>query len=350
MINMANIMDQNQAPNAAANVAAAKLAETKRAAGRKEKIEAYDYALNLLSSVNSQEDMVLAKKILQAKYPDTSDGIEAMLPKYDPQAVKLIRRSLRTETQKLKLEQQENELKGFGPGTQIYKGGQKMEQVPFAPQKDNFEVFANADGDEIYVKEGGKIPKGYNKVRGTGTTVNVNTGNTGLTKASTTAVQKDVMEGIKNVESFQETRKLFKPEYLTLFGKGEKMTAQVADKLGISTEEQKKLIRDRSAWFRQAKADFIAYRKWATGVAGGEKELKEIATSFPDPVKNSPTEYQANLDNIEETTERVLRLNKDFLKVGTKAREEAAKGDGEPVPVKKKILKYDKQGNRIVEE
>ena len=51
-------------------------------------------------------------------------------------------------------------------------------------------------------------------------------------------------------------------------------------------------------------------------MAGGPQELAEIATSFPDPVKNSPTEYSANLDNIEEITKRVLMLNADFLRSG----------------------------------
>ena len=97
--------------------------------------------------------------------------------------------------------------------------------------------------------------------------------------------------------------------------------ATAADKDGLSTAGQKGLIKERAAWFRQAEADFIAYRKWATGVAGGEKEMAEIATSFPDPVKNSPTEYRANLDSIEETTKRVLQLNTEFLNSGIDIRQ-----------------------------
>ena len=152
-----------------------------------------------------------------------------------------------------------------------------------------------------------------------GPLVTINTGD--LTKPSQTKLEKDIMEGLRNVNSFRETGKLFKPEYLTYWGKGEKFIATAADKAGISTAGQKGLIKERAAWFRQAKADFIAYRKWATGVAGGEKEMAEIATSFPDPVKNSPTEYQANLTSIEETTKRVLQLNAEFLSSGIDVRQ-----------------------------
>lgn len=144
-----------------------------------------------------------------------------------------------------------------------------------------------------------------------------------------------------------------------MFGKGQKIIAEAADKAGIPTKGQKRLIRERSKWFRQAKADFIAYRKWATGVAGGEKELTEIATSFPDPVKNSPTQYEANLDSIEETTKKVLMLNKDFLRSGIDLDQplrkilEQARAVGIPTPTSSSgaegnvIIHFDAQGNRI---
>lgn len=333
-------LQQNEAKNAAASNAAIveilKLKQKQAEAQKKDKIEAYEYALNLLSSVNSDDDMTIAKKILKAKYPETAGGIDQMMPGYDPRSVKLLRNSLRNETQKLKLEAEQTELKGFGPGTQVYRGGKKEEQVPFAPTKPDFEVFSGPDGNQVYVRKGDAVPEGFTKVQGKGTEVTVNTGN--MTTATKSKLQQDIIEGKQNIESFKKTRDLFKTEYLTMFGKGERMLASVADKAGVSTEGQKKLIRDRSKWFRQAKADFIAFRKWATGVAGGEKELAEIATAFPDPVKNSPEEYKANLDNIEETTRRVLELNRDFLNSGM---EEAAESPAVT------IIKYDEKGNRI---
>jgi hypothetical protein len=143
-----------------------------------------------------------------------------------------------------------------------------------------------------------------------------------------------------------------------MFGKGQKIIAEAADKAGIPTRGQKRLIRERSKWFRQAKADFLAYRRWATGVAGGEKELKEIATSYPDPVKNSPTQYMANLNGIEETTKKILMLNVDFLNSGIDLNQplekilEQTKRIGISVPTSaggggNVIIRFDAQGNRI---
>ena len=323
----------------------AKFQEEKRVTARKEKIEAYDYALNLLASVNGPEDLAIAKKILQAKFPGTEDGINKMLPEYSPRTVKMIKQSLLTETQRMKEEDRKEKLEGFSPGTRIFKGGERLEDVPF---KKDFELFQDKEGNQFYIKKGGGIPQGATKVKASpGTQVNINTAE--LSKTTKTGLEKDVIKGIQNIKSFQETRKAFKPEYLTLFGKGERTVAKLMDKAGVSTEDQKQLIRDRAKWFLRAKNDFIAYRKWATGVAGGEKELKEIATAFPDPVNNSPEEYEANLDALEDTTRRILELNSDILDSGINLDDHFGFDRGRKPEVKAtpRVIRYDAKGNRI---
>jgi hypothetical protein len=338
-----------------------------KAVQRKNSIEANDFALNLLTGVNSAEDLDIAKRQFNARYPEHAGAVGQLLPSYKPEAIEMIRNSLRTETQRLKEEGEEwerkNKISGFGAGSALYRGGKPLEQVPFAPTKPpapKFEVFQNNTGDQVYVKKGDKIPEGYSKVIAKGTQVTIQTGDLG--KTTKTGLEQDIIMGIQNIQSFQRTRELFKPEYLTMFGKGQKLIAEVADKAGIPTKGQKKLIRERSRWFRQAKADFIAYRKWATGVAGGEKELKEIATAYADPVKNSPTQYLANLNGIEETTKRILMTNVAFLRSGIDIDQplekvlEQARRIGVPSPpgtlpaVSKTegiVIRFDAQGNRI---
>lgn len=316
----ATIMSSGRPSAGGGNAAAVRMEELKykkKSDERKQMIDVNDYALNLLTGVNSEEDLQIAKGQFIARYPEAKGLIDQQLPSYSPRAIEIIRNSLRTETQRFKSEEKEGELKGFGAGTQVYKGGEpKGEQVPFAPPKPSYDVFEEGiGGNQMYIKHGDEIPEGYRKLKGT-SGVTIQTGQQGLGKTTKTMLEKNIIEGTKNIQSFRETGKLFKREYLTVFGKGNRMAAGAADKLGLSTKSQKTLIRERSKWFRQAKADFIAFRKWATGVAGGEKEMAEIATAFPDPVKNSPEQYLANLDNIEETTKRVLMLNVDFLRSG----------------------------------
>ena len=340
-----------------------------KAIQRKNSLEANGFALNLLSGVNSAEDLDIAKRQFNARYPQFEGMTEKILSDYNPQKIEMVRSSLRTEAQRLKEEdlewERENKITGFGAGSMLYKGREQIGQVPFAPTKPpapKFEVFQNETGDQIYIKKGDKIPEGYSKVMTKGTQVTIQTGNLG--KTTKTGLEQDIIMGVQNIQSFKRTRKLFKPEYLTMFGKGEKLIAEAADKAGISTRGQKRLIRERSKWFRQAKADFIAYRKWATGVAGGEKELKEIATAYADPVKNSPTQYLANLNGIEETTKRILMTNVAFLRSGIDIDQplekvlEQARRIGVPSPpgtstsptidkTEGIVIRFDAQGNRI---
>lgn len=322
MLNKAMLfMQMQKAHEGDRNAAAKELARSELAAKKQKWTEAKDineYALNVLSAVSSPEDLDRAKGIFKARYPEKGGLVDQMIPSYTPAGVRLVQDILRTESEELAREkfkwEKTEKLQGFGPGTDIYQGGKKKTSV--APKTD-YDVFTDKGGQQYYQKKGDKVPKGAAKLQTSGVSQTVNVDTKGSpTKAMKTQLQKDINSGMKNIASYVKTKELFKPEYLTLFGKGEKTVARGMDKLGISTEDQKTLITERQDWFRRAKADFIAYRKWATGVAGGEKELKEIATSFPDPVENSPTEYQANLDSIEETTKEVLQLNRDFLESG----------------------------------
>ena len=276
------------------------------------------FALNLLSGVNSEDSLTQAKTIFKSRFPD-EDGasIDQMLPAYDPERIRLVRNALLTPEQRFGAQV-------VAPGASVFRQRDvALEEgpvapaatVPTKPPAPKFELF-ELDGNQFWVEEGKDVPEGAKRVeKPTARGVTIQTGPQ-VGKTTRTKLEGDIIEGVRNIQSFGETRKLFKPEYLTWWGRGKKTLAENMDKAGISTEDQKKLITERNKWFRQAKADFIAYRKWATGVAGGEKELAEIATSFPDPVKNSPTQYMANLDNIEETTKRVLMLNAEFLRSG----------------------------------
>jgi len=336
-----------------------KIQEEQKAVERTNSIESNSFALNLLAGVNSPEDLDVAKSLFLSRYPQQGEMVGKLLPTYDPQLVNMIRNSLRTETQRMKKEEEDSKITAYSAGSSLYQGGKALGQVPFSPEKSpapQFEVFENPGGDQVYVEKGKTIPEGYTKVQAKGTQVTIQTGDLG--KTTKAKLEQDIIEGTQNIQSFKETRKLFKPEYLTIFGKSGKLLAETADKIGISTKGQRVLIRERSKWFRQAKADFIGYRKWATGVAGGEKELKEIATSFPDPVNNSPTQYKANLGSIEETTKRVLMLNTDFLRSGIDINQsldkvlEQAKRVGIQDPSggtgnNDVIIRFDAQGNRV---
>lgn len=354
------------ARRATQNAAALKYEELqfkKGQADQKQKQDKVNFIDKIFSGVTTEEQFHKAGELALAKYPEEAQSFDALFPRgYDQEKLNLFKRALQTTAQSLEQES----IRTAAPGSALFTrgGGLTGESVPATPKAGAFEIFEGPDKNQVWIEKGKAIPKGFRKVKGGGPNININTGQ--VAKTTKAKLEGDVIEATRNIQSFQETRDKFKPEYLTLFGKGKKITAKAMDVAGVSTEGQKGLIKERQDWFRSAKADFIAYRKWATGVAGGEKELKEIATSFPDPVKNSPTEYEANLDSIEETTKRVLSLNKEFLRSGIDLNQpldailNQAKSAGVATPPgttpstgagtgtnSNITLRFDKQGNQI---
>lgn len=330
---------------------------------RNQEIQANEYAVNLLSGVNSEEDLQIAKRMYASRYPEYAGQVDKLLPTYDPNRVDFIRESLKTATTKLreqeltldqdKLAESENKMRGFAPGTEIYQHGKLVHRVP-SKTTPQYDIFKGPEGNQVYITRGSKIPQGYSKVGGRGITIQTGVGSVG--KSTRTQLEKSIIEGVKSIQSFKATRSNFDPKYLQWRGKAQNEVASLMDKAGISTTEQRKFLKKRAKWFRRAKADFIAYRKWATGVAGGPQELKEIATSFPDPVSNSPSQYTANLNSVEETTKQVLMLNRDFLDSGIDLNQPLTgiiskmknKGLNVPVPPSTgSVIRFDKDGNLI---
>ena len=131
------------------------------------------------------------------------------------------------------------------------------------------------------------------------TTVNLGA----LGKTTINSLEKDIIAletaelGLKIVEDF------FEPEFLEFLGKGKAAAQRFANKLGLSTSTE--FLERRAKWFAQAKEGFLAYRKWITGVAGGEKEFQEIAKAVPDPERDAPAEFIAKLEQLQEWKETV---------------------------------------------
>ena len=129
---------------------------------------------------------------------------------------------------------------------------------------------------------------------------------------------KDVEVNIANLESILDQ---FRPEFTeTPFKIGQKITAlrEKAGKfdplkpfLGPVTEEQKAVLGAFSAWRRDASREFVVFKKWATGVAAGQKEMSEqIEQAFASPLKDSATQFKSKI----ESAIRVRRRTRDILR------------------------------------
>ena len=94
-------------------------------------IETKGFALNVLSGVNSPEDLEIARRQFNAQYPEYTDMTDRIMSDYSPRKVEMIRNSLRTETQRLKSE----EIKGFAAGSALYQGEKKWDKCPLPPAR-----------------------------------------------------------------------------------------------------------------------------------------------------------------------------------------------------------------------
>ena len=60
-----------------------------KAVQRKNSLEANDFALNLLTGVNSDEDLEIAKTQFSARYPEHAGAVGQLLPSYDPKTIEM---------------------------------------------------------------------------------------------------------------------------------------------------------------------------------------------------------------------------------------------------------------------
>jgi len=118
-------------------------------------------------------------------------------------------------------------------------------------------------------------------------------------KSTIAKMEQAVLDSRKSVLGLDIIDKTFKPEYTeypfqlqaTLTRTIEKFGKKLPTKSGglLLTGKQ---LGDYAAWVRQAEEAFLTFRKWATGVAGGEREMAAIREAFATKDK-SATEFKA---------------------------------------------------------
>ena len=172
-------------------------------------------------------------------------------------------------------------------------------------QKSGFEIKTNADGS-VTVTQGDGI-KG------------------GLTKTVKSSTQKNILEGQSRVDAQNYVSSLYRPEFLTYGGEIKSGIMTKLNKLTPTLRDS--FTKARAAFLSQTNQAFIAYRKWATGVAGGEKEMSEIkrATFSED---DSPQDFEAKLQAVQFMTRKLLARQQMALRQGVTPENDA---QGNPI-------------------
>lgn len=137
-----------------------------------------------------------------------------------------------------------------------------------------------------------------------------------------TKIQTELKDVKINIANLKAIRDQYKDEYSEYpFRLGTKVTKwqeKAGGLLGMPSAERKKALADFSAWRRNGQREFVVFKKWATGVAAGQTEMKEqIELAFPSALGDSATEFKSKLDSAIRVQERTEAILSDMLTKGT---------------------------------
>ncbi len=151
---------------------------------------------------------------------------------------------------------------------------------------------------------------------------------TNLQKPVAAKIQTELKDVELNIANLESIRDQFRPEFTEIpFKIGQKVTV-LREKLGKFdplkpfvgpiTKEEKKVLGSFSAWKRDAAREFVVFKKWATGVAAGQKEMAEqIEIAFASPLKDSATEFISKIDGALRVRRRTRDILRTILNSGT---------------------------------
>jgi len=288
-------------------------------------LDMQDFTLNVLAGVNSEEDLQIAKNMIKTRFPNLGQPIEQYLPSYSPTAVKLVQNMLRTEGEKIRaaeLQWEKSKPQSFSAGSAVVQPGKKPYQVPFKPDKADFEIFEDGKGNQAYLKKGAVIPKGYTRIEKKGGGVTIN-----LPKAAPSGEREKLNKLFEFKNQLTRIKEQYKPEYVGrvegVVGAGKELTGVGADK----TESK----------FRQVVKDIAdTLLRLRSGAQINEQEYKRLSKLVP--TLNLPdTVFEARLESLTKAIEHSISTRR-----GTMTESGFIAPSGGTAAT---VIKFDSQGN-----
>ena len=136
--------------------------------------------------------------------------------------------------------------------------------------------------------------------------VNVNIDMSPKTKAD---LEGQIISGMTILDNLKRIDKIYTPEFLTYKGQGKAWLQEKGSKLGFDVGE---FVGKREKWKMEVDQQMLKWRKFITGVAGGEKEMQKIEQTTLN-AQDSPATYEAKRKQIEIMT-RASIARADWLR------------------------------------
>lgn len=128
-------------------------------------------------------------------------------------------------------------------------------------------------------------------------------------------VQKEILQLDKDFESLESIYDNFDVDAFTYQGKAEEFLAEQLDRVGLSSEDQQKLLASRIAQRQSIQRMMLMWRKLITGTAGSEREMKDIEKTTLNP-NLSPAQAKAALETLYGRIARDREVNRRLLNKG----------------------------------
>lgn len=293
----------------------------------KEKI---DTAVALFGKANSAESFKLAGQLFLKRYPDERQFLNSLFPdnKFRPEVADSFKRMLMTAQQIAS----EGEIKGFSPGSTLYRDGKQIGQVPFKPDKPDkpstlgqligeweestgqtlspqqkgelysrwinkqttlskgSRIQVGADG-QVTIEEGGQEPQGGIRQA------------PGLGIPATNIMQKDLLDATRGLTRLAQIQNTFDRNFTTIPGKFRAGVLNLKDKLNVElTAEESKFLREQSTFAQNVTENINLYIKEITGAQMSEAEANRLRKAVADIgdsflAGDGPIRFQAKVAN-----------------------------------------------------
>ena len=135
-------------------------------------------------------------------------------------------------------------------------------------------------------------------------------------KKSKGEIEKKLMTAYEARDLLENMDVLFESEFATYVGKTKAFVAAEAQKMGFETsQELNNFLSRRAEWEASVNQYFDAYRKYVTGVAAGEKEIKLIQKSVPNR-DDAPSVFRAKIKLQKIKNEQIIKRNEACKELG----------------------------------
>jgi hypothetical protein len=292
---------------------------------RKMVLEVNDHALNLLAGVNSEEDLEIAKHHFKLRYPQAGDLVDQMLPYYNPTNVRMIREELRTETQRLKLEEQKSEVKAYAPGSALYQDGKPIGQVPVKPDQPDYELFTDDTGQQAYLAKGAAVPQGWKRAEKSGSGVTIN-----MPKAAPSGERESLNKLFEFDSQLERIEKSYDPKYV---GRVQGVAGAAKELTGVGANK-------KESEFRQVTRDISdTLLRLRSGAQINEQEYQRMLKLVP--TTNLPEQvFEARLKSLRTAIKDSIRIRKGTMEDSGFIVPSGGEGGIT-------ILKFDSEGNMV---